>query len=374
MTPVSHASADRSQPIEATATATTGRPPPEAAGVRAAGITLMVAVAAIAAGLRVLLRLPGIPYNVSELFLDHASPVVLTIFAVALIWVGGGAMLLAHGLAQSRRPYFVLPLGAAALSMVSRTLLKYSVTYESLDDILGTSNLFWRVTHENIWGDAWRRAFLAANAQDLVTYFERRVRYMALYSLLVVTLALVMVPIARAGRSGTATNWRRFSFLMASGAAVLWLGQAVVFRWAATDNLTELIAADGPLNLTGGPFLYLIVVLIAANALLLIRALERPSRWPGAVIFSIAAIPVGWILLGTGLAQQIDKYGLVFSGQQFLLGPDRRHSLSETVLFIRWAAVQAGAVIVIGVGAWIAHRFAAWLGARSRLSRVANLI
>jgi hypothetical protein len=351
-------------PREATATVTTGRTP-GAAGLRAPAITLAVAVVAIAIGLRAILRLPGVPYNVRELFLDHGSPLALTIFAIALIWVGGGSMFLAHWLARSRQPAIVLPVGAVVLSMVSRTLLKYSVTFESLDDILGTSNLFARVTNENIWGDFWRRAFLAANVPDLVTFFERRVRYIALYSLLVVSLALVMMAIARASRSRAAMNWRQFALLAASAAAWLWLSQTVAFTWAATDNLTELIATNGPFDLGGGPFLYLIVGLMAANAALLIRAAESARYWTSSIAFSVVAVPVGWLLLGAGLAQQIDKKGFVFSGTQFLLGPDRRHALSEIVLFIRWAFVQSAAVTVIVIGAWTAHRFAVWQGERA---------
>ena len=362
--PDNNASPEVLEPREATATVTAGRPP-EAAGVRAPAITLAVAGVAIAIGLRAILRLPGIPYNVRELFLDHGSALALTVFAIALIWVGSGSMFLAHWLARSRRPAIVLPVGAVALSMVSRTLLKYSVTFESLDDILGTSNLFARVTNENIWGDVWRRAFLVANVPDLVTFFERRVRFIALYSLLAVTLALAMVPIARASRCRAAMNWRQFSLLVASATAWLWLSQTVAFTWAATDNLTELIATNGPFDLRGGPFLYLIVMLVATNAALLIRAAESGVWWLGTVAFSIVAVPVGWLLLGAGLAEQIDKYGVVFSGTQFLLGPDRRHALSEIVLFIRWAFVQSAAVTMIVIGAWTAHRFAVWQGERA---------
>jgi hypothetical protein len=351
-------------PRGATATVTTGRTP-EAAGLTAPAIAFAVAVVAIAIGLRAILRLPGVPYNVRELFLDHGSPLALTIFAIALIWVGGGSMFLAHLLARSRRPAIVLPVGAVALSMVSRTLLKYSVTFESLDDILGTSNLFARVTNENIWGDVWRRAFLAANVPDLVTFFERRVRYIALYSLLAVSLALVLVPIARASRCRAAMNRRQFSLLVATATAWLWLSQTVAFTWAATDNLTELIATNGPFDLRGGPFLYLIVMLMATNAALLIRAVESGVWWPRTIAFSIVAVPVSWLLLGAGLAQQIDKYGVVFSGTQFLLGPDRRHSLSEIVLFIRWAFAQSAAVTVIVIGGWTAHRLAVWQGERA---------
>ena len=330
---------------------------------RAPLLVLAAAIAAIVAGITLILRLPGLPYNVSSLFLHRGSAPALAIFAAALMWVGAGPMLLAHWLARSRRPYLVLPVGTVIVAMVSRTLLKYSVTYESLDDILGTNNLFAMVTGANIWGEFWRRAFLVTNVPDLVSFFERRVRYVALYSPLVVCLALTTLPIARSSRK-TAIGWADLGWLAASAAAWLWLSKNIMITWAATDNLTELISRSGPFGLGGGPFLYLLVVLLAVNVALLIQAADRRAWWPAAVGFSIVAIPVGWILLRAGLEQRVARYGQVFSGTQFLLGPDRQHSLSDLTLFLRWAVVQGGGVTVMFLGAWIAHAFA--LG-RSRI-------
>ena len=51
-----------------------------------------------------------------------------------------------------------------------------------------------------------------------------------------------------------------------------------------------------------------------------------------------------------GLEQNIHKYGQVFSGVQFLLGPDRAHKLSQEVLFLRWGVVQIGVVVVTACG------------------------
>jgi hypothetical protein len=323
----------------------------------AAAIAFVVAVAGLAIGIRLILQLPGLPSNVLELFLDNGGRLPLVIFAVALVWVGAGPALLAHWLTLSRRPYIVLPVGAVVASIVSRTLLKYSVTYESLDDILGSSNLFSQVTRKNMWGDFWRRAFLATNAPDVVEFVERRMRYIAIYSPLLVCLALAMVPIVRATRRRTAIGWPQVLGLAASAIAWLWVSKIIMFDWAATDNLTELIAEKDPWNLGGGLCLYLIVVLMATNVALLIRAADRRTCL-AAIVFSIIAIPIGWVLLGAGLEQHVEKYGLVFSGTQFLLGPDRQHTLSDAALLTRWAVVQAGGVAVMFIGAWIAHAFA----------------
>jgi hypothetical protein len=124
-------------------------------------LLLSAAVTAIVLGLKALLRLPGVPYNVSELFLDGGSAWRLTLFAVAVLWIGAGPALAARWLRSNRRPFLARPIAMIALAMVSRTLLKYSVTYESVDDILATNNLYARVTNEHIWGELWRRALLA---------------------------------------------------------------------------------------------------------------------------------------------------------------------------------------------------------------------
>ena len=163
--------------------------------VWAAG-ALVAAIASIVIGLKTILRLPGLPYNVTELFLDDAHPLALTFFALALLWVGAGAMLVAHASTSSRRSYLALPVALVFVSIVSKLLVSRAVTYESLDDILGSNNLFGLVTQQNIWGDWWRRVFLVVNV-DAIDFIERRVRYCALYSIPVLCVAAALVPIAR---------------------------------------------------------------------------------------------------------------------------------------------------------------------------------
>ena len=329
---------------------------PSRLSLLAPAAVLVATIATIFVAIKLVLRLPGVPYNVEELFLDNASAPALVIFSLALLWVGCGAMMLAHWLAQSRYPYFVLPLGAFILAMVSRTLLKYSVTYESLNDILGSSTLFQKITVDKIWGEFWSQAVSAINLPSLVEFFERRIRYTALYSLLAVTLTLVLVPIVVA-REHRKANLFSMLALAASAVICLWLSKLVVIDGANTDNLVELIADRSLFGLNGEVFLYAIAVLMAANVALLLCARDSRLGWIGALVGSIVAVPAGWWLLNAGLEQQVHKYGQVFSGAQFLLGPDRRHALSEHVLLLRWAAVQTGSVGVMFIGAWIGNRF-----------------
>lgn len=318
-------------------------------------LTLVAAIAVIVVTVMQVLRLPGIPYNVRELFLDNASLSALIFFALTLLWIGAGAMLLAHVLCWSRRGYLVLPLALVVVSLISKMLLSRSVTYESVDDIIGSNNLFGLVTGENVWGAAGRRAFQMLGP-DVVDFVERRVRYTALYSIPLLGIALTFVSAARSARAVSPMKPLEKSLLVACVAGWFWIARTLVVTWAATDNLTELIARRAPFGIAGEWYLFTIPVLMGVSVALLIRATGQPAWWPAAIASAVAAVPVGWALLNLGLDAHVEKYGSVFSGVQFLLGPDRRHTLSESALFARWVAVQTGGVGVTFIGAWIAHR------------------
>lgn len=294
------------------------------------------------------LRLPGIPYNLRELFLGDGHFLFLLVFALALLWVGGGAVWAGRKIASSKRPYFSLPAWTLAASFISLILLSASVTQESIDDIAGSNNLYWFVINRNIWGDGWRDFFMLLGP-GVVEVFERPLRYAALYSPLPIFLALTLSFLHLHARS--ALTVRRFLLLVVSALPGLWLAKAVAFDWSSTDNLNELIARDGPMGWGGGGYLYALLGLLCVNAVIFGRALShRFSRLALVGVLSIAALPLGWWLLNLGLEAKVEKYGFVFSGAQFLLGPDRTHLLSEMNLFARWCALQIGFVVVTGVG------------------------
>src|SRR5262245_40260317 len=159
-------------------------------------LVLVATIVTIVVAVRAVLHAPGIPYNVRELFLDQASVSALIFFALTLIWIGAGSMLLAHVLLGSRRSYLMAPLALIVVSLVSKMLLSRSVTYESIDDIIGSNNLFGLVTREHVWGASWGRMFNALGP-DAVDFIERRVRYTALYSIPLLGLALTLMVAAR---------------------------------------------------------------------------------------------------------------------------------------------------------------------------------
>ena len=322
---------------------------------------LVGAVGATVVAIKTVLRVPGIPYNARELFLDGASAAALVFFALALLWIGAGAMLIAHLLRQTRRTYLLLPPALIVVSLVSKMLLSRSVTYESLDDVIGSNNLFGLVTQQGAWGET-LKPIVSAIGPNAVDFLERRVRYIALYSVPVLAIAFALASTARAPSPSVRRTALDRALVVLCAAGWFWLARTLVVTWAATDNLTELVARRAWLGIPGEWFVVAIPAVLGVTVAQLIRAASDPKWWPAAIATAIAALPIGWALLMVGLEPHVEKYGHVFSGAQFLLGPDRGIPLSDAQLFVRWAVVQSSAVVVTFVGAWIAD--AAMLVAR----------
>jgi VanZ family protein len=300
----------------------------------------------IAAGIALMLHLPGIPYNVRELFLGNGNFFVLFIFGLAVLWVGAGAAWAGYIANASRRVLVALPVAAFGASIISLILFSASVTQESLDDIAGSNNLYWFVTHKNIWG-VWARDLFEILPPTLIGFFERPIRYAALYSSLIVLIALVSCVYEVHGRAFY--DMKRWGGLIIGSIFWLWLCKSISFDWSSTDNLNELIARDVAMGMGGGLYLYLLIILISVNANFLARS-SSTARLPIVIVATALAIPLGWLLFKLGLEQHILKYNLDYSGPQFLLGQDRTHLLSETELFVRWSAVQFSGTVVIAYG------------------------
>lgn len=311
-------------------------------------LTLGAICVSMALAFYVVLRLPRIPYNLRELFLwDGAFP-FLVIFALSLLWVGAASNLLSHYVAMSRRPWLTLPLLAFGASLVSLLLMYASVTDESIGDIAGSSNVHWHVVNQDMWG-VWVRSVFVHIPADIVAFFERPIRYGALLGPVVTFLGLMLLAVKVL--SSPRYRVRGVVLFLVSVFLWLWLCKGIAFDWASTDNLNELVAHDGPAGWGGGGYLYLLLAMICANAVLLTHL---RVAWISAIIASlvtVALVPLGWWLLNEGLEPYVVKYSQTFSGVQFLLGPDRKNLLSSEMLFMRWSAVQVAGVLVLAAGA-----------------------
>jgi VanZ family protein len=313
---------------------------------RALALTLGLTV-----GLHAMHDLPGLPYNVGELFRGGGHPAALAAFALALLWLGAGAAWAGDHLARLPSPGLWVGPVALAVALISLALLSLSVTSESLADIAGSMNLFWFVTERQIWGPGWPEVF-AVVGSPVISALERGVRFSALYGPLPVVLGGAIAARSMLRQGGQVSL--RLVGLAVGAMSALWLCKAIAFDWSSTDNLNELIARDGPWGWGGGGYLYALLALLCGHA----WVLSQPVRWRHPIrwwpwLATPASVMLGWWLLNQGLESQVYKYELVYSGAQFLLGPDRQHLLTETQLLQRWAALQVATTMVLALGLWL---------------------
>ncbi len=279
------------------------------------------------AGLSVLLRVPQLPYNVRELFpVEHRRGYMLA-FSMLLVWAGFAPAWVAHFLITRPRWLIALPVWTALIGLGSWVPLRFSVTRESLYDILG-----WQALR---WGGDW----------------EMMGRFLALQAVVTVPLIVAGVSVGGAVRLGWRAGLRRAAWAALSALPWLALGGLVVGEWASTDNLTELVRTE-PFKLAGPLALLGLVALLALNvaALSSVLAGRGPGRKIAALIATGLLVLPGWGLLYLGLNPHVHKYGSVFPAIRFLLGPDRATAMPWGVLFFRWCIVQLAGVLMLALG------------------------
>ncbi|MDY0166852.1 MAG: VanZ family protein [Thermoguttaceae bacterium] len=271
------------------------------------------------------------PYNVRELFPAAHRHIRIGVFSVLLLWLGMGPAGVGDYLVRRPRQLLLMPFWAAVIGLVSWAMLWFSVTRESLGDILGWPTLG--------WGGNW----------------ELLVRFLALQGIGTLSLLLACVTIGSILEFGWPRGLKRSAMAFACGGPWLVLCWFVVVRWANTDNLTELIRTT-PSACVGPVFLTALVLLLALNVAALGYAWARgslPSKLAATVVSPLLVGP-GWILLWLGLEPAVEKYEMTFPAARFLLGPDRQTEMSWQHLLLRWGAVQLGGVLVLAIGTGIA--------------------
>ncbi len=298
----------------------------------------------------VVLRLPGVPYNVRELFLFGGNGVDLFFFSVALLGFGWASAWMGYRLGNSSRPVIVGPLVALVASIVIYILFTFSVTRESIMDVSGSSVFVHRVGSRGVLGQP-GIDFVAMVGADslrgLTDIFEPVIRFGALIGPLIILLGVVLASqfhLARIPENfGSKRAFRfvaRFFLYLLFMLPWLYFCKVIAFDWSSTDNLNELIARDGNFGWGGGGYLYALVALVASCAGLLAWSGRFGKGYTVKMVFiTVLSLPLAWWLLNMGLSANVNKYGLEFSGVDFLLGPDRQHHLAKIELFWRWSFV-----------------------------------
>lgn len=321
----------------------------------------------ISIGLYVVTNLPGMPYNVRELFRFDATGVDLLFMSLALLWVGFGSTWMGRCLAHSARPALMLPLLGVGLSVVLYALLWVSVTEESIRDIAGSSVFVHRLGSRGVMGQ-WGIDFVASVGADnlrlLIEPIEPIVRLGALVGPFLMLLGILHAAVLHPGNGSVKGVRSRPQFFVTLGRYLLfalpwfYVCKVIAFDWSSTDNLNELIARDNALGMGGGFYLYLLCCLLAAGGVVLTWVfLRRKESFVGlALLGVVVSIAPGWLLLNAGLTDNVGKYGFDYSGVDFLLGPDRATLLSGYELFGRWVFLQLGAMVGIATGSCLHMR------------------
>lgn len=298
-----------------------------------ATIPLLLLVAAIHATLQFASRMPQVPYNVRELFVASHQNASLGVFSILLVWLGFAPGFVADYLSRRPRQLAIMPIWAALIGSLAWGMLRFSVTEESLWDVLGYPRLAWH--------DDW----------------ELLARFLALQGVVTLPLIVAGVSVGSFIRSGWKDSLARGSLALLSVLPWLCLCWTVVVYWANTDNLTELIRAV-PAKWVGPVFLTTLMLLIAFNVSLLSHAWSCGgilSKLIATLALPVFVVP-GWRLLLLGLNPAVEKYGMTFPAVQFLLGPDRQTTLAVEDLALRWGVVQTAGVLILAAGGCFALR------------------
>lgn len=272
----------------------------------------------------ILLNFEGLPYNVKEIFPPEKRYFSLILFAAILLITGAAPVMLVR--IWVNKPIQFLAIGPLAMVLLSNLvffLLWLAAPLESLNDIVGSPIL------------------------EIPHFLERLFRFTGLYlgplAALCIGLRLTLYKID-------------YSFLAGLGSVSCMgiLSYFIVIRFAATDNLTELLRDFGNSAAIALIAIYIMLLGILASILMQILFTRLSVKKIGLVFLSLFNIlqssALGWLLFIGATNPQLEKYGQVFAARQFLLSPDRDNLLDDHMLFPRFAMVHTAIIITLTFG------------------------
>lgn len=281
----------------------------------------LIAFAALAVGMAVLIRQPGVPYNIKELVAPGLAGVLSIVgISLTLLWVINGHFKAIRKFAPASRTVYLLPLWLIVHALVTWILLRLSVPQESIYDIVGSPVLGW----------AWESEMIG--------------RYVALHCAIALPMlgaTILTANLSGVGQKGLLAIWCLWSLILAGPL------HAVIVSYAATDNLTELMRG-------GGDFAYAIllvagVFLASWSATMLASVLALRSNVLVKLLLMTVAIIGSVACLWFGSEPMILKYGKMFSAWQFLLSPDRNNYIVGTQLWLHFALVLTAYIVLIAL-------------------------
>lgn len=308
-----------------------------------------------------LMKQPGLPYNVAEMYVNSGSIKAYFFTSIAIISFGFGIAFVTFYSFSNSKNYPVSQFNKQILNVVfvvaiTFLLLRVGITKEAIADINGSSNITWQLTGDKILGEfglSLVNYFGRDNFYNASQLVEPIIRFALLFAPLAIFLSfgLRLSNLYKTSCSHTAlpTQLKLGLWLL----FWLFLSKVVTFDYSSTDNLNELIERGGAFGLGGGVYLYLLMALISTIVVNLVNSTEKKKNFRSlsSLALFLFSIPVSWFLLSNGLEDNVYKYGHTFSGIDFLLGGSRSDLLTTEQLQIRWSMIYT--LVVIGLAVTI---------------------
>ena len=291
-------------------------------------VWIFVPIFFLATFLYTLIHLPGVPYNVQELFKSDHTIIRIFVFSLLPLWIGFSTSFFGRLLVKQHFLTWTMPIAVILVGQGIWLLLRHSVTFESVNDILGS----------RIW--------------NWPGNLERRFRLWTLQGPLTTFLIIFSAAFQSINRWPNRKAFLRILQYFLIGLPLVIISAIIIFYLPNTTNIVELVRFK-PFFWFGPFFLLSLVALLAANAVWIANsASKHKGQLFLKVTVTIILLVPGWALLYAGLDPAVIKYGSVFPAIRFLLGPDRTFEISWLSLFLRWSIVQLG---IVGLLSWAAH-------------------
>ncbi len=291
------------------------------------------------------LNLPGVPYNVTELFKNNGSLLDLLFFFVFLHGIGAAS----YFIQMKTSRYVTLEFAkVAGLHLLTLTILfivlSGAVTTESIQDIVGASKLKQFVYANQASEGAlmmYIKVFGLSSVASTAEFIDFLVRFSALFGLVQIPLTFWLVCLNKE------TGLKCWISQAIVSSLLLILFFQIVFTYAITDNITELITSPLALVFT--------MLFLTFSIALAIKLTLKGKLWLF-LLLTITTSVLTWPLTGIIFEQSIVKYGYTFTALDFLIGIGREHHLPAETLAFRWVGLVLFFQWVMALGAFVANK------------------